>query len=136
MFFLSALPFNPLVLLSGITIHMLLGMIWYSPVAFGPLWTEYRKTSAKKLKMHAGHLVGAALVGLTLTLCLSHLSSVLHIECYRTAIESGLILWLGLVATSQFSAVIWQGKIIPLFLIEAGFWAVDICAIMAMITSF
>ena len=134
MFMINPFTLNPFAIIAGIAMHMVLGMLWYSPLLFGNLWMKTMKLKAENINMHAGHLVGAALVGFTLTLCLAHMADVLHITTCRAAIEYALLLWLGLVATTKFSDVIWQGVPVPVYLIGAGFWAVDMSLIACIVT--
>ena len=134
MFMINPLSINPLAIIAGVGAHMILGMLWYSPLMFGPLWMKSIKITEKDMKMHAGHMVGAALVGLTLTLTLAHFIDVLGVSCCRTAIEHALLLWLGFIATTKFSDVIWQGKAITTYLIDAGYWAVGMSVISCILT--
>lgn len=134
MFMINPFAINPLAVIAGIIAHMVVGMLWYSPLLFGPLWMRHLKRNAKEMNMHAGHLVGAALIGFTLTLSLAHFSDVLGVQTCRGAIEYALLLWLGFIATTRFSDVIWQGKPTPVFLIDAGYWAVNLSIISCIVT--
>lgn len=134
MFMINPLAVNPLAILAGVGAHMILGMLWYSPLLFGPLWMRCVKINAKDMNMHAGHIIGAALVGLTLTLSLAHFIDVLGVTTCRTALEYALLLWLGFIATTKFSDVIWQGRSITAYFIEAGHWAVCMSVISCLLT--
>ena len=92
------------------------------------------KKSTHTMKMHIGHLISAALIGFTVTLSLAHFSDVLGIQTCRGAIEYSLLLWLSFIATTRFSDVIWQGRPVAIFLIDAGYWAVNMSIISCIVT--
>lgn len=134
MFMINPLAINPLAVIAGVAAHMVIGMLWYSPALFGSLWMRSIKVSSKDMNMHAGHMIGAALVGLTVVLCLAHFIDVLGVTTCRTAIEYALLLWLGFVAAPMFSGVIWQGTPITTYLINIGNWAVSMSVVSCILT--
>lgn len=134
MFMITPFAVQPLALLAGIGTHMLLGMLWYSPLLFGNMWMRSLKRTNKDVSMHAGHLIGAALVGFTIVLCLGHFMNALGVSTCRAAVEYALLLWLGFIATTRFSDVIWQGKPMATYLIDAGYWAVNLSIISCVLT--
>lgn len=134
MFFLNPLTFNIVGLLAGVAAHMMIGMLWYSPLLFGNAWMRASKIKAGEVNMHSGHLIGAALIGFTLSLCLAYLNDAANLMTCRASIEHALLYWLAFVATSQFSQVIWQKKSFELYMIEAGYWAVNLAVISCIVT--
>lgn len=134
MFFIKQLALSPLAILAGTAAHMIVGMLWYSPLLFGNVWMRSVKIDKKKISMHSGHLIGAALIGLTISLFMAHMIDMQGFTCCLDSIPFALLLWLGLVATTHFSNVIWQGKCMAAYLIEAGYWAANLSIISCVVT--
>lgn len=123
-----------LALLTGIIAHMVIGMFWYSPIAFGKHWLDLCKIKASNIKMHGGHIAGSALTGATITIVLGHLLRALGTTTCLGAIETSLIVWLGFVATTLFSPVLWEKRPIELYLINIAHWAVSFSILGCIVT--
>ncbi|MGD1997666.1 MAG: DUF1761 domain-containing protein [Candidatus Dependentiae bacterium] len=134
MFFAHLASFNLVGLLAGVVAHMLIGMLWYSPLLFGNAFIRASKLKASDIRMHSGHLIGAALIGFTVSLCLAYLNDAANIMTCRASIEHALLYWLAFVVTTQFSQVLWQKKSFELYLIEIGYWAVNLSVISCIVT--
>lgn len=132
--FLNPFTFNLVGLFAGVAAHMFIGMAWYSPLLFGNAWMRAMKKRSGDLQMHSGHLIGAAITGFTVALVLAHLNDAANIMTCRASIEQAVLYWLGFVATTGFSQVVWQGKSFDLYLIEAGYWLVQLSAVSCIVT--
>jgi len=122
---LNPFVFQPLGVFAALACHMVVGFLWYSPALFGTIWMRGLKFDEKNLSMHAGHIIGTALVGLCIALTLGHFLSLAGVTSCTTAIEYALTYWLGFVAAPNFSQVIWAQKPIPVWMVDIGFYAVD-----------
>jgi len=130
----SFLSITPLALIIGIAAHMIIGMLWYSPLLFGKYWMNLSKIKASSYKMHSGHIAGAAATGGAITLVLGYILKGLGITTCIAAIEYSLLIWLGFVATVLFSPVLWEKKPIELYFIGVAHWAVTFSLISCIVT--
>ena len=134
MFFASFLSISLFALVAGIVAHMVIGMFWYSPMAFGQHWMNLCKIKASSIKMHSGHILGSAITGGTITIALGHILKTMGTATCLGAIETSLILWPGFVATTIFSPVLWQKRPMELYLITIAHWAVSFSVIGCIVT--
>jgi hypothetical protein len=123
-------------LVVGLGMYMALGWLWYSPLFLGSVWREVNGIKKETTEMHYGHYTGALFVGLSIMSAQSYFFGLLGVTTCVASIQTSLILWLGFVASTQFSSVIFQKKPMNAFFIDAGFWAVSIilrgCAVATL----
>ena len=131
---LNPFAFSTVSLLAAVASHMVLGMLWYSPMLFGTAWLRGLKFNEKDMNMHAGHLIGTALIGLTLALVLGHLGMLLGVNTCSGSIELALTCWLGFIALTHFSQVIWAQKPVAIWMIDIGSYAVNMTVIACIMT--
>ncbi len=114
-----------LTIFTGAVVAMLIGMLWYSPLLFVKPWMALSSNSHESLKKakvsRPGKTYFAAFVVCVL------MSGAVHFFvqtlAMHTVIEAVFIagmLWLGFIATTLFSGVLWERKPFGLFLINAG----------------
>jgi len=114
--------------------HMTLGVIWYSPILFGKAWMTSLKINPKSISLQIEQVISAALTGFTIAVCLAHLNNTIGVSTYLSSIEYALIYWLGFIATTHFSQVTWAKHPLQAYLIDAGYWAVNLSVISCIIT--
>ena len=107
--------------LIGIAASLLLGALWYSPKFLGEIWRKSHGFPQEKLKYSPIFLAGALLVSIITVIVLSELLNLYHSHSHKTAIYLGFLFWLGFVATSHFSGVIWAKKPFKVYLIDVGY---------------
>jgi len=134
MFNIPLLTISPTALIVSIAAHMLIGMLWYSPLLFGNLWLTLNKFKPGSVVMHSGHIVGSILTAATIAITLSNLFKMLAITTCLASIQYSLLLWLGFVTTVQFGAVLWTRQPIGLFMIITGYWATIITITGCIVT--
>lgn len=110
--------------------HLVVGALWYSPFAFGPMWSQEVKTSGKP---GAIDFVSEFVLGLIMAGVLACFLGKLHVDCLFDAMKTAFWVWLGFVATVQYSGVIWAKKSIRLFTIEAGAMLVSLLLVGAVL---
>ena len=118
------------VLIAGV-VSMAIGSLWYSPILFGKHWMNLSGICAGKMEKAkadgVGHLYALAL--LNAFLMAGAVFYVLKLASYPTLskdLEVAFVLWMGFVATTLFSSVIWEKKPVALYLINAGNYLVTI----------
>ena len=116
--------------------HFIIGGLWYG-VLFGNKFVELIGWSPEKLKAMESHnptkqMVIAFLTGLLLVYILAHF---VHYTGARTAIDglqTAFWLWLGFVATTQLSTVVFEERPLGLYLLNVGYEFVG-CAVAGII---
>lgn len=103
----------------GVVIVMVLGMLWYSPKLFGNLWAEGYEFKPDDLNPTAIHFIGAICVAILTSLGMHFFIKVSNPSSVLEACTYTFWIWLGLIASSQFSGVVWAGKTFTVFLIDA-----------------
>ena len=101
-------------------VSMALGMLWYSPVLFGRLWMQLSGIKEKKEKksgMSISYL--AAFIGTAVNAgAYIYLYEALAVVELLEAIKLGAIIWLGFMATTTLSSVLWEKKPVKLYLLN------------------
>lgn len=100
-------------------INLIIGYVWYSKYLFGPNWMKYYKADASDLSGHSGILVFFSyLISFVMAFVLGYFEMKLQISNVRDGIFVGVLMWLGFVATVQFSGVVWRKKPLNIFFIS------------------
>lgn len=108
----------------AIIVNQLIGAFWYSPRFFGTRWAKAHRFELSQMKVSPMHYLGAFLVGIVLVLSLAAIHVILGIANLETALILGFLIWLGFVATSHFSGVVWAKKPLTVFMIDTGYFLV------------
>lgn len=116
---------NYLAIFVSAIVAMVIGMIWYSPGAFGKKWMVLAgRTEADMMK--------AKEKGMTTTCILAFVGQLVtmyvfaHIIAYTGAVDvmgglqAGFWVWLGFIATGMLSTVLWEGKPWALYAINVA----------------
>lgn len=117
---------------------MVLGFVWYSPVLFGKPWMKLSGYSASDMesmkkgmvKTYGASFVAAIIMAAILGLVLSWYRPVSLVDSATVA----FLVWLGFVATTMITTVLFDKKPFNLFLINSGYQLASIL-VMAMIFS-
>lgn len=99
-------------------LNMVIGFFWYSKWLFGPTWMHLHKIQA--CKMERATLVYAAIVSLVIAYFLALAEGYLGVTTVTDGMFVGFCAWLGFVATTQISSVIWCKAPFQLFLLDTG----------------
>lgn len=118
------------VLVSAV-VSMVVGMVWYGPL-FGKKWIALAGISEKQVK--EGQKKGMAgmmpqmVAGLISYVVLAYvLSMIVDFAGAKTAVEgaiTGFWIWLGFLATTSLSMVLWEGKKFELYLLNNAYMLV------------
>jgi hypothetical protein len=111
---------------------MVFGGIWYHPKVFGTVWANVHGYPLSSLQADAKHYVFAFLNTLVLAWVFGGLLSRFTIYGLVDSICLAFILWLGFVATTHMSGVIWAKKPFKAYLIDTSFFLVALL-IMAVV---
>lgn len=121
---------------------MVIGFLWYSPLLFAKAWTrEMGYDMNDKAKMeemrksagpaYAGSFVASLISAFTLALVLHGLRA----EDLHFGLMAGFHIWLGFVATVQFTGALFAKQSMKLFGINTGYQLVCYLAMSAILTA-
>ena len=119
---------NFLAVLVAAILTMLAGFLWYSPVLFAKPWmTEMGydpndKARTAEMKKSAGPAyAGSLLASLLSAFVLALFLHWMRAEEARTGATAGFHVWLGFVATVQFTGALFTRQSMKLFAINTGY---------------
>lgn len=101
-------------------LNMVINFVWYSPWLFGKQWRELSKIRDSHAKAHKGAILWTAAVSFVVAYALGWFELQMCVTTVQDGLFVGFCAWLGFVATTQMSSVIWHKKPTSLFLIETG----------------
>lgn len=100
-------------------LNMIIGFFWYSKWLFGSSWMKLCKIKEEDCKCKMSLLYGF-IVSLVIAYFLAFFEGYLGVTTVTDGMVIGLCIWLGFVATTQISSVIWGKEPLQLFAIHAG----------------
>ena len=126
---------NFLAIIVVVVVNLLLGAIWYSPYLFGPAWTKAHLFNVSDLKPTPFHYIGAAIVAFITAWVFSLIINWTEAITIAEGAFLGFFLWLGFVATTHFSGVLWAKKNIIAYLIDSGYQLVSLILMGILLTA-
>ena len=114
---LPIVSLNWLAILLAAVASFVISAIWYSPALFGNAWMKSIGMSMKdmsKMGMSGSKMAKSYVIMFVAALLMSFVLSVLiHLlgaSSVQSALEVGLFVWLGFVATEKISGVLFEGR--------------------------
>jgi len=111
---------NWLTIVIAAVLNMAINFVWYSHWLFGKQWMALAKIKEEQMKDQRGAIAWSLVVSLVLSFMLAWFIFNLGVTSVQDGLFVGFCAWLGFVATTQISKVIWCKKPFKLFLIETG----------------
>lgn len=127
---LFSFTFNIWAVIAAAAVNMVLGFLWYSDMMFGKQWMKLMgihptKEEKEKMQKTMGPAMGIMLVS---SLIMAYvLDRFVHMAMANTLLEGakvGLWAWLGFVATTMLSSVLFGKKPLKLYYIDTGYYLV------------
>jgi hypothetical protein len=119
---------NLLAVLVAAISTMVVGFLWYSPILFAKPWMALMgydpndKEKMEKMKAEAGPMYGQAFVAsLVAAFFLAIVLSRIGATDLMRGLKIGFGVWLGFVATVQFTNTLFGKKPMKLFMIDTGY---------------
>ena len=100
--------------------YIVIGLVWYSNYLFGPQWLKLSGGKEADAKKDQLLFVWSGLVALVIAYFLAFFEAYLGVTTVSDGMFVGFCIWLGFVATTQISTVIWGRQPMALFLINTG----------------
>ena len=101
-------------------LNMVIGFIWYSKHIFGKQWMHLAHVTEHDMNKNKTAILWAAVVSVVIAYFIAMAEMHLGITTVSDGMWLGFYLWLGFVATTQISGVIWRNKSYKLFFINTG----------------
>ncbi|MBX9704331.1 MAG: DUF1761 domain-containing protein [Silvanigrellaceae bacterium] len=120
-------------------VYFILGAIWYSPALFGHRAVIHREGEPDLVVKEThpiGSYIGEFILDLIMAFVLTVLITLSDAETYWEGMTIALWAWVGFIATTHFSAVLWGRKTLRSFFIHAIFMLVGLLAMGAVIMYF
>lgn len=119
---------NYLAVLVSAAAGFVIGMLWYS-VLFGKVWMKLsgmdkKKIDKEKNKGMAKSFVAGFAALLVMSFVLAHFVDMAEAATVLEGAQAGFWAWLGFVATVMLNKVIWEGKPVKLYLLDAAHYFV------------
>ncbi len=131
---------NLLAVLVAAVSTVVVGFLWYSPVLFAKPWMiemgydPNDKAKTEEMKKSAGPKYGGAFIASLITaFVLAKLMHAISIYDLMFGLKLGFGVWLGFVATVQFTGVLFQKQSTKLFGINTGYQLVCYLAMGAIL---
>nr|MBS4170743.1 Uncharacterized protein [Neochlamydia sp. AcF95]NGY94400.1 hypothetical protein [Neochlamydia sp. AcF84] len=130
--FMEPTNVNIWVVLVCTMINNFLASVWYSRKVLGDAWAKEHGFDAELLKPAPWHFIGAFLVAFTLCFVLNMFFHNFAIKGMGNGMAVGFLIWLGFIATTHFSGVIWAKKPFKAYLIDSGYLLLNLILIGAI----
>src|SRR3989344_3846926 len=114
------MPLDLLSVVVAAVLYMVINFFWYSKWLFGKAWMKCSGMTEKGMKPNKGALLWSALIALVMAYFIAFFEAALSVTTAIDGMFVGFCLWLGFVATTQFSSVVWCKKPMKLFAINTG----------------
>ena len=130
---------NYLAVLVAAIISMVIGFLWYGPL-FGKTWMKLASMSetqikgAKKKRMTKLYII--AFIGTLVTsLVLAHFIDYTESTKIGDAFQAAFWIWLGFIAPLLLGSVLWEGKSLKLFFLNAIYNLVSLVIAAIILTA-
>jgi hypothetical protein len=138
--FLSDIHISVLAVFIAALVYFILGEIWYSSNFFGKHWRKHESFQAvSSSSSYIGTYMGEFILDLLIAYVLALFIGLAGATNWIDGLSIAFWLWLGFVATSHLSAMIWTHKSFKGFLVHAGFMLLGLlimAGILIQISSF
>lgn len=121
--FSALFGFNPLSVVVAFIGTFLVGMVWYSPMAFGNTWMSLVGLTPEKMRKAGGPgtAMGMAIgANVAMCLCMAMAFSLMDVRGVPQGIGASLLLWLGFNGLNQVMHAGFEGRPMRLIAITAS----------------
>ncbi len=108
------------IIIVAAVLNMIIGALWYSKWLFGETWSQLCKEKGETMKPNKLAFLYAFIASLVIAYFLYFFESYFRVTSVSDGVFVGFCVWLGFVATTQASSVIWCNKSPKLFVLNTG----------------
>jgi hypothetical protein len=135
--YLDDVPIDYLGVLLAAIAYFIIGFIWYAPFAFGNKRERDEKSKVQNQEgfftRKIGSYIGEFIISLIIAYVLALFIQISQADGVVEGVSVALWTWIGFIATTHFSSVLWARKTLEHFFIHAGFMLVGLVAMAAVI---
>jgi len=124
-----------LIVVIAAIVNVAVGFVWYSKWVFGPIWLKLTELKEKDIKHNKQAMLWGFIVSLIVAYFLSFFQQHLAVATVADGLMLGFLLWLGFVATTQVSSVIWCKKPMKLFVVNTGYKLLSLLVMSGIIAA-
>ena len=118
---MQEVPFSWAMLVAAV-IRMMVGALWFSPIAFAPAWQKIVGVTQDQMRTGFPKAIAADAVGsLIMAWALAHAVAYAGAATLAAGAAVGFFNWLGFIAVVLFTAVIYEQRAVKLFWLTGGF---------------
>jgi len=123
------------VLVSGVA-AMVVGSIWYTPKLFGNMWMSLigKTTDQLKAEWNGTMMLQTFVTALVMFYILAHFIDYTGATTLGEGAQTGLWLWLGFVATTMYTNILYEKRPVKLWAINAGYQLVNLIVAGAILS--
>lgn len=115
--------------------NMAIGFFWYSPKVFGDQWAEEAlHKKIEECKCSVWHIVGAFIIALIMAWVISLIVHWMHIMNVAQGAALGFFFWLGFIATTHLSGVIWGSTPLKVYIINVCYWLLSLIVVTGILS--
>jgi hypothetical protein len=133
--FLDDIYVNHMATIAAALVYYILGAIWYLPCFFGTRHLKHDEIHPEENS--TAHTIAAYIFELVLDLIIAYILTLFitisRAEDILDGITVSLWIWMGFIATTHFSAVLWGRKSLKSFFIHACFMLIGFLAMGGVI---
>jgi hypothetical protein len=109
-------------------IQFTVGMVWYSPFILGKQWVKLRGDVVKDTenKFSVKMMIGSFVAAFITATVLAYLVILTAVGTFLSGMWLGAFLWLGFIAATFVTDVLYENKKIGLYLISIGYFLIAI----------
>jgi len=138
-------PVNYLAVLASAVSAMVVGFLWYGPL-FGKAWSkmmgwgemtpeQLKEKQKKAMPMYAISFVGSLVMAFVLSHALVFGNTYLGTSGISGGLMGAFWNWLGFIVPVTMGVVLWEGKPLKLWLINASYYLVVLAVMSAILVS-
>ena len=124
------------IFVSGV-VAVLIGFVWYLPAVFGTAWMRLLNVSPEMAESGKKKMPLMALFGLLSAMLVAYVMTYVNaawgFTTWSGGIQLGFWCWMGFVAPTMLSQVLWEHRPFKLYLIDALYWLVSFLVIAQII---
>lgn len=133
---------NYISIFTAVISSMTLGMLWYSSAVFGIVWMKLKgfkpkDMDAAKKSMNLTYIFSFLATAIQAIIITQFLATI-NVTSLSAALQLSVLFWLGFVATTQVSSMLYSVKkfSLTLFLIETGYQLFSLIIMTSLLTVF
>jgi hypothetical protein len=131
---MQEIPLNWIAIIVAAVVRQVIGLIWFSPIVFGPAFVRYTGCSDQEMKKRLPAAIAWDLLGaLIMSFILVHAVYYAGATTIGTGIAVGLFNWLGFIVVTHLPLVTYEKRPLGLFAIGMAYNAVSLAVMGAIL---